>query len=69
VELPEGTDATALLATALDTEGVAFFPGSAFAVGGDGFASNCLRLNFSHCGPERIREGVARLGRVIREAR
>jgi 2-aminoadipate transaminase len=67
VELPEGTDATALLATALDTEGVAFFPGSAFAVGGDGYASNCLRLNFSHCGPERIHDGVARLGRVLRE--
>ena len=65
VELPEGTDATELLSRALDTEGVAFFPGSAFAVGGDGHASNCLRLNFSHCGPERIREGVARLGRVL----
>jgi 2-aminoadipate transaminase len=69
VELPEGTDATALLSTALDTEGVAFFPGSAFAVGGDGFASNCVRLNFSHCGPERIREGVARLGRVMKANR
>lgn len=68
VELPEGTDATALLATALDTEGVAFFPGSAFAVGGDGYASNCIRLNFSHCGPERIHEGVARLGRVLKGA-
>ncbi len=68
VELPEGTDTFPLLETALDTEGVAFFPGSAFAVGGDGYASNCLRLNFSHCGPERIREGVERLGRVIRGA-
>ncbi len=68
VELPEGTDATAILATALDTEGVAFFPGSAFAVGGDGYAANCLRLNFSHCGPARIHEGVARLGRVLKEA-
>ena len=69
MELPEGTDATALLATALDTEGVAFFPGSAFAVGGDGYASNCVRLNFSHCGPERIRDGVARLGRVLGASR
>jgi 2-aminoadipate transaminase len=69
VELPEGTDATALLSVALDTEGVAFFPGSAFAVGGDGFASNCLRLNFSHCGPERIHDGVARLGRVLEAGR
>ncbi|HEX2188131.1 MAG TPA: PLP-dependent aminotransferase family protein [Longimicrobiaceae bacterium] len=68
VEMPDGTDTVPLLGTALDTEGVAFFPGSAFAVGGDGYASNCLRLNFSHCGPERIREGVARLGRVIRDA-
>ena len=68
VELPRGTDSAALLEMALDTQQVAFIPGRAFAVHGDGDASHCLRLNFSHCPPERIREGVERLGRVLRAA-
>jgi len=68
VELPKGTDSAALLEMALETQQVAFIPGHAFAVEHDGFASDCLRLNFSHCPPERIREGVERLGRVLRAA-
>lgn len=68
VELPEGVDAGRLLTTAVETEQVAFLPGNAFGHGGDPFASNCVRLNFSHSPPERLREGVARLGRVIARA-
>lgn len=68
VELPEEADAAGLLARALDTEQVAFFPGSAFAAPGEAVGSNCMRLNFSHCSPERIREAVGRLGRVLRDA-
>jgi 2-aminoadipate transaminase len=68
VELPEGADAGRLLGVAVDTEQVAFLPGNAFGHGGDTFASNCMRLNFSHASPERVREGVARLGRVIARA-
>jgi 2-aminoadipate transaminase len=66
VELPEETDAARLLKLALETERVAFIPGSAFGVEGDGGASNCLRLNFSNSTPERIADGIARLGRVLR---
>jgi 2-aminoadipate transaminase len=68
VELPEGVDAGALLAEAVETEAVAFLPGHAFGHGGDRFASSCVRLNFSHSSPERVREGVARLGRVLARA-
>ncbi|HEU4559291.1 MAG TPA: PLP-dependent aminotransferase family protein [Longimicrobium sp.] len=68
VELPEGVDAGHLLGVAVETEQVAFLPGNAFGHGGDTFASNCMRLNFSHGSPERVREGVARLGRVIARA-
>lgn len=69
VELPEGSDAGALLEEAVEAERVAFMPGHAFAVGGGRHMSNCIRLNFSHGSREQIRDGIARLGRVIRGAR
>jgi len=50
---------------ALDA-GVGFQPGSAFS--GPGGFRNSLRLSFAHYDEARIREGVARLGRVLREA-
>ena len=62
VTLPEGTDSRALLAEALEQR-VAFVPGTAFHV--DGSGANCLRLNFSHAAPERLAEGVRRLGGVL----
>ena len=67
VELPEGSDTTALLRRALEQERVAFLPGQAFTVPGGRPASHCMRLNFSNCEPARIEEAVARLGRVIRQ--
>lgn len=69
VELPEGLDASELLRTAVETEGVAFSPGVTFCVGELEKGRRCLRLSFTNHSPERINEGVRRLNRVIREAR
>ncbi len=65
VELPGDVDTTALLDRALDEEGVAFVPGSAFAADGQG-SRGTLRLSFASQAPEAIREGVRRLGRLLR---
>lgn len=67
VELPEPFDALALLRVALERERVAFLPGAAFAVGGAAPARHALRLNFSFSSLDVIRDGMARLGRAIRE--
>jgi 2-aminoadipate transaminase len=63
--LPEGLDTAVLLRDAIE-ELVAFVPGSAFY--DDGSGSNTMRLNFSNASPEKIEEGMARLGRVVRRA-
>jgi len=60
--LPEGLDAKAMLPRAV-TERVAYVPGTAFYA--DGFGSRCMRLSYCYPSPERIREGVRRLGGVI----
>lgn len=65
-ELPEGMDTGDLLDTCM-REGVAYVPGAAFAIPGTGAGRNGMRLNFSFCNPAQIREGMARLGRVLRE--
>lgn len=65
-ELPEGMDAGALLEPCMQA-GVAYVPGSAFAIPGTDAGRNGMRLNFSYCDPEQIREGMSRLGRVMRE--
>jgi 2-aminoadipate transaminase len=67
VELPPHIDTADLLETAVAQEKVAFIPGHAFALPGH-VRRNCLRLNFSNCTPERIEEGIRRLGRVILKA-
>jgi len=66
VELPREMDATALLRTAVETEQVAFSPGGVFASRPGGHANHCLRLSFANSPPERIEEGIRRLGRVLR---
>ncbi len=66
VELPARYDTDALLERAMEA-GVAYVPGDAFAVPGSTAGRNAMRLNFSYCQPPRIREGMARLGRVLRE--
>ncbi len=62
--LPDYIDTTDLLARALD-EHVAFVPGRAAFLDGRGGSS--MRLNFSGVSEELIREGVRRLGEVVRE--
>jgi len=62
--LPDYIDTTDLLARAL-RENVAFVPGRAAYLDGRGGSS--LRLNFSGVSEEDIREGVRRIGEVVRE--
>ncbi len=62
--LPDYLDTTDLLARALQ-ENVAFVPGRAAFLDGRGGSS--MRLNFSGIGEEDIREGIRRIGEVVRE--
>jgi 2-aminoadipate transaminase len=62
--LPDYIDTTDLLARALQ-EQVAFVPGRAAYLDGRGGSS--MRLNFSAVADEDIREGVRRIGEIIRE--
>jgi len=62
--LPDYIDTTDLLARALD-EHVAFVPGRAAFL--DGRGGNSMRLNFSGVGEADIREGIRRIGEVVRE--
>ncbi len=62
--LPGGLDAKAMLPRAV-TNRVAYVPGTAFYA--DGFGSQCMRLSYCHPTPQRITEGVRRLGAVIKE--
>ena len=62
--LPQRLDATAMLPRAV-TARVAYVPGTAFYA--DGLGSWSMRLSYCYPTPERIREGVRRLGSVIDE--
>jgi len=62
--LPEGLDSTEVFKVAVERK-VAFVPGAAFYPCGGG--ENTMRLNFSNATPEKIREGIARLGQVLHE--
>jgi DNA-binding transcriptional MocR family regulator len=64
LRLPEGLSSEALLPLACE-QGVSFAPGCSFFVdgaAGEGF----LRLNFAAHPPQRIEEGIKRLGRAFR---
>ncbi|MBO9533614.1 MAG: PLP-dependent aminotransferase family protein [Solirubrobacteraceae bacterium] len=61
--LPEGHDAQALLARALEHD-VAFVPGAAFFA--DQPDPRALRLSFTTQAPDGLREGLARLARAAR---
>jgi 2-aminoadipate transaminase len=65
VELPGGLSAESLLAQAGEA-GVAFIKGPDFFFHGGG--ESALRLAFSYERPEAIDEGIARLGRLVRDA-
>jgi 2-aminoadipate transaminase len=62
--LPDFIDTTDLLARAL-RDNVAFVPGEAAYL--DGRGRNAMRLNFSASDDESIREGIRRIGKVVRE--
>jgi 2-aminoadipate transaminase len=63
--LPDYIDTTDLLARALESEGVAFVPGRSAYLDGRGASS--MRLNFAGVPEENIREGIRRIGKVVRE--
>jgi 2-aminoadipate transaminase len=62
--LPEGMDAADALKIAIERK-VAFVPGAAFHPNGGG--ANTMRINFSYSSPDTIREGITRLGKVLKE--
>jgi 2-aminoadipate transaminase len=62
--LPETLSSAEVLRVAIEQK-VAFVPGSPFYPTGGGH--NTMRINFSYATPEKIREGIARLGKVLSE--
>lgn len=64
VRLPEPLDASELLPRA-QREGVSYLPGRHFAV--SRVDAGSLRLSFAHLPPEKIRTGIAILGRVFQD--
>ena len=63
-EMPEGVNARDLFMKALGKK-VAFVPGGGFFPNGG--HENTMRLNYSNMPPERIVEGIRRLGEAMRE--
>jgi 2-aminoadipate transaminase len=63
VTLPGDIKATDLLSAALANQ-VAFVPGNDFHL--DETGQHTLRLNFSNASPERIEEGIRRLGKILK---
>lgn len=63
--LPAQVDSDAMIARAVQN-GVIYVAGEAFFVA-PGLGRNIIRLSFSQPSPEKIREGVARLGQTVRE--
>ncbi|WP_181165279.1 MULTISPECIES: PLP-dependent aminotransferase family protein [unclassified Mesorhizobium] len=64
VTLPEGADATALLARSVKEARVAFVPGSAFFA--DGTGRNTLRLSFTLADRRAVTEGIPRLAALLK---
>ncbi|MGO4907010.1 PLP-dependent aminotransferase family protein [Pseudorhodobacter sp. W20_MBD10_FR17] len=64
ITLPKGMDGAELLAKSLQTQRVAFVPGSAFYA--DGSGRNTIRLSFSRADEATIATGIERLGNLLR---
>jgi 2-aminoadipate transaminase len=62
--LPESLNSAEVLKSAVEQK-VAFVPGAPFYPTGGGH--NTMRINFSNATPDKIREGISRLGRVLQE--
>ncbi len=65
VELPSHVNARDLFLKALELN-VAFVPGGSFYPNGG--KENTFRLNYSNMSEEKIKEGIKRLGKVLKEA-
>jgi len=63
--MAEGGDAADLLARALQDKSVAFIPGASFFPEESSFARRFFRLTFAKESPERLREGVRRIGELL----
>ena len=63
ITLPEGMDTEEMFKEAIERN-VAYVVGSAFHPAGGGH--NTMRLNFSYCDEEEIREGIRRLAGLVR---
>ena len=61
--VPEECNTTDLFSQAVANK-VAYVPGESFFPNGGG--QNTMRLNFSYCTPEKINEGIARLGNMLK---
>ncbi|MEN4010901.1 MAG: PLP-dependent aminotransferase family protein [Chloroflexota bacterium] len=64
LRMPEQCDATQLFPAAVKNK-VAYVPGESFHPNGGG--KNTMRLNFSYSAPEKINEGIARLGSMLKQ--
>ncbi len=64
VTLPKKLNSRDLFNNAIK-QNVAFVPGAPFYANGGG--ENTMRLNFSNSSPDKIKEGIARLGKVIKK--
>ena len=64
VQVPEAIDVGAMLPKAINAR-VAYVPGRGFYAGGGG--ANEMRLNFSYAQADRIKEGIRRLGKLLRD--
>lgn len=62
--LPDGVDATELLARSVSEARVAFVPGGAFHA--DGSGSNTLRLSFTLADERAVTEGIPRFGALLK---
>ncbi len=65
VELPPGSDTTALLNKAVQAK-VAFVPGAPFCLDAES-GKRYMRLNYSFSAPEQIREALRRLGALLHD--
>lgn len=65
VELPGDIDTTELLVEASTKYKVAYVAGEGFFTDGGGKGKNCMRISFSAVTPDKIEEGMKRLGALV----
>lgn len=68
LKLPEGVSATVVVGRCKEEENLVVAPGTIFEVMGDKSLEfgDCIRLCFSYEGLDELKEGVERLGRVLK---